>query len=199
VIFALMSSITQQMYLSGSRSTPKMCIIEEAWSLMAGSNAQAQEFINTGYRTARKFGGSFCTVTQGIEDFYSTPEALAAFNNSDIHITLRQGSGLAKFIKDNPSHFSPYEQFVIKSFEKSSIAGYSSVMLKTGNVTTFHRLFADPFTRACLSTEPHEFEYCENLMNQGLSLMEAVNQTAEHFYGKEIKTFNTLIYGKEPK
>ncbi|MEZ8349287.1 type IV secretion system protein TraC [Vibrio splendidus] len=199
VIFALMSSITQQMYLSGSRSTPKMCIIEEAWSLMAGSNAQAQEFINTGYRTARKFGGSFCTVTQGIEDFYSTPEALAAFNNSDIHITLRQGSGLAKFIKDNPSHFSPYEQFVIKSFEKSSIAGYSSVMLKTGDVTTFHRLFADPFTRACLSTEPHEFEYCETLMNQGVPLMDAVNQTAEHFYGPEIEIFNTLIYGKEAK
>ncbi|WP_390241759.1 type IV secretion system protein TraC [Vibrio sp. R78045] len=197
VIFALMSSITQQMYLSGSRSTPKMCIIEEAWSLMAGSNAQAQEFINTGYRTARKFGGSFCTVTQGIEDFYSTPEAIAAYNNSDIHITLRQGSGLAKFIKDNPEHFSPYEQFVIKSFEKSSVAGYSSVMLKTGGVTTFHRLFADPFTRACLSTEPHEFEYCENLTNQGIPLMEAVNQTAEHFYGEEIDTFNRLIYKKE--
>ncbi len=197
VIFALMSSITQQMYLSGSRSTPKMCIIEEAWSLMAGSNAQAQEFINTGYRTARKFGGSFCTVTQGIEDFYQTPEALAAYNNSDIHITLRQGSGLNKFIKDNPDHFSPYEQFVLKSFEKSSVAGYSSVMLKTGGYTTYHRLFADPFTRACLSTEPHEFEYCENLMNQGIPLMEAVTQTAEHFYGAEIATFNERVYGKE--
>ena len=193
VIFALMSSITQQMYLSGSRSTPKMCIIEEAWSLMAGSNAQAQEFINTGYRTARKFGGSFCTVTQGISDFYSTPEALAAYNNSDIHLTLRQGSGLTKFIEENPNHFSPYEQFVIKSFEKSSDAGYSSVMLKTGGITTFHRFFADPFTRACLSTEPHEFEYCENLMKQGLPLMDAVNQTAEHFYGDEINLFNSRV------
>ncbi|MFA0345344.1 type IV secretion system protein TraC, partial [Vibrio sp. 10N.222.54.C3] len=193
VIFALMSSITQQMYLSGSRSTPKMCIIEEAWSLMAGSNAQAQEFINTGYRTARKFGGSFCTVTQGISDFYSTPEALAAYNNSDIHLTLRQGSGLTKFIEENPKHFSPYEQFVIKSFEKSSDAGYSSVMLKTGGITTFHRFFADPFTRACLSTEPHEFEYCENLMKQGLPLMDAVNKTAEHFYGDEINLFNSRV------
>ncbi len=199
VIFALMSSITQQMYLSGSRATPKMCIIEEAWSLMAGSNAQAQEFINTGYRTARKFGGSFCTVTQGIEDFYSTPEALAAFNNSDIHITLKQGKGLTKFIKDNPGHFSPYEEFVIKRFEKSSVAGYSSVMLKTGDTTTYHRLFADPFTRACLSTEPHEFEYCETLMNQGLPLMDAVLQTAKHFYGEDIDTFNRQVYGKDEK
>lgn len=197
VIFALMSSITQQMYLSGSRSTPKMCIIEEAWSLMAGSNAQAQEFINTGYRTARKFGGSFCTVTQGIEDFYSTPEALAAFNNSDIHITLRQGSGLDKFIKENPEHFSAYEQFVLKSFSASSTAGYSSVMLKAGGRTTFHRLFADPFTRACLSTEPHEAQYCETLMKQGIDVMDAINQTAMHYYGDEITLFNQRVYGKE--
>lgn len=197
VIFALMSSITQQMYLSGSRSTPKMCIIEEAWSLMAGSNAQAQEFINTGYRTARKFGGSFCTVTQGIEDFYGTPEALAAFNNSDIHITLRQGSGLDKFIKENPEHFSSYEQFVLKSFQASSVAGYSSVMLKAGGHTTFHRLFADPFTRACLSTEPHEAEHCETLMKQGMDVMDAVNQTAMHYYGEEIELFNQQVYRKE--
>ncbi|MFA0173145.1 type IV secretion system protein VirB4, partial [Vibrio splendidus] len=53
--------------------------------------------------------------------------------------------------------------------------------------------------RACLSTEPHEFEYCETLMNQGVPLMDAVNQTAEHFYGPEIEIFNTLIYGKEAK
>ncbi|MEZ8082812.1 type IV secretion system protein TraC [Enterovibrio norvegicus] len=197
VIFALMSTITQQMYLSGSRSTPKMCIIEEAWSLMAGSNAQAQEFINTGYRTARKFGGCFCTVTQGIKDFFSTPEAMAAFNNSDIHITLRQGEGFNDFLKENPNHFSPFEQTVIKNFEKSGVAGYSSVMLKAGGHVTFHRFFADPFTRACLSTEPHEFEYCEKLMNKGTPLMEAVNMTAKKFYGDEIDRFNSLVKGKD--
>lgn len=193
VIFALMVSINQQMYLSGSRSTPKMCLIEEAWSLLSGANAHAKAFINTGYRTARKFGGSFCTVTQGISDFFANAEAQAAYNNSDIHITLRQGEGFDNFLQEYPNKFTPYEQRVIKDFEKSGVAGYSCAMIKAGGNTTFHRLFTDPFTRACLSTEPHEFEYCENKMAQGIPLMEAIELTAKQFYGDEIDEFEAKI------
>lgn len=194
-IFALMVSINQQMYLTGSRSTPKLCIIEEAWSLLSGANAQAREFINTGYRTARKFGGSFCTVTQGITDFFANAEAMACYNNSDIHITLRQGEGFTSFLQDNPDTFSPYEQQVVKGFEKSGVAGYSCAMIKAGGHASFHRLFTDPFTRACLSTEPNEFEFCETLMSNGTELMDAIEQTAEHFYGDEMQKFDAMLQG----
>ncbi|MCU8488072.1 type IV secretion system protein TraC, partial [Vibrio vulnificus] len=193
VIFALMVSINQQMYLSGSRSTPKLCIIEEAWSLLSGANEQAREFINTGYRTARKFGGAFCTVTQGIEDFFSSEEAKACYNNSDIHIILRQGEGFDKYLAQNPSAFSPYEQRIIKSFDKSSTAGYSCARIKAGGHVTYHRFFASPVKRAMFSTEPKEFEYCENLYKQGMALEEAIEQTSMHFYGKEIEAFNQAI------
>ncbi len=196
-IFALMVTINQQMYMAGSRSTPKMCIIEEAWSLLSGSNAQARKFINTGYRTARKFGGSFCTVTQGIGDFFANAEAEASYNNSDIHITLRQGEGFNNFIKAHPKTFSSYEQTVIKNFDKSGAAGYSCALIKAGGHATFHRLFVDPFTRACLSTEPHEYEYCETLTQQGVPLMDAIMQTATHFYGDEITLFNREVLAEE--
>jgi conjugal transfer ATP-binding protein TraC len=193
VIFALMVSINQQMYLSGSRSTPKMCVIEEAWALLSGANAHAKAFINTGYRTARKFGGSFCTVTQGINDFFSNAEAQAAYNNSDIHITLRQGEGFSNFLQEYPTKFTPYEQQVIKGFDKSGEAGYSCAMIKAGGNTSFHRLFTDPFTRACLSTEPNEFEFCEGKMAQGIPLMDAIELTAQQFYGEEIAAFEAKI------
>lgn len=196
-IFALMVSINQQMYLSGSRSTPKLCVIEEAWSLLSGANAHAKAFINTGYRTARKFGGSFCTVTQGIKDFFANAESEAAYNNSDIHITLRQGEGFNNFLQEHPTKFTPYEQQVIKNFEKSGVAGYSCAMVKAGGHTTFHRLFTDPFTRACLSTEPNEFEFCEAKMNEGIPLMEAIELTASHFYGDEIIEFEAKLRAAE--
>ncbi|MFA0125422.1 type IV secretion system protein TraC, partial [Vibrio sp. 10N.261.48.A2] len=92
VIFALMVAINQQMYLSGDRSTRKLCVIEEAWSLLSGANESAREFIQLGYRTARKFGGAFLTVTQGFQDFFANPEAQACYNNSDIRIIMRQGA-----------------------------------------------------------------------------------------------------------
>ncbi|CAK3643724.1 conjugal transfer ATP-binding protein TraC [Vibrio crassostreae] len=193
VIFALMVSINQQMYLAGSRSTPKLCIIEEAWSLLSGANEQAREFINTGYRTARKFGGAFCTVTQGIEDFFSNEEAKACYNNSDIHIILRQGEGFDKYLLQNPDAFSPFEQRIIKSFAPSVEAGYSSARIKAGGHVTYHRFFASPVKRAMFSTEPKEFEYCENLYKQGQSLERAIEQTSRHFYGKDIDAFNQAI------
>lgn len=196
-IFALMVSINQQMYLAGSRSTPKMCIIEEAWSLLSGANAQARDFINTGYRTARKFGGSFCTVTQGMTDFFVNAEAQASYNNSDIHITLRQGDGFNDFLQSHPKSFSPYEQEVIKGFQRSGDAGYSCAMIKAGGHVSFHRLFVDPFTQACLSTEPKEFGYCEDLMESGVELMDAIERTAERFYGKKMATFNQLLKGEK--
>ncbi|GAB6264300.1 type IV secretion system protein TraC [Photobacterium sp. R1] len=199
VIFALLVSINQQMYLSGSRSTPKMCIIEEAWSLMSGANAQTRDFINTGYRTVRKFGGSFCTVTQGIEDFFQNEEALAAFNNSDIHITLRQGEGFERFLKDNPKHFTPFEQTMIKSFPRASQAGYSCAMIKAGSYTSFHRIFADPWSRSMLSTEPREYEYCEQLINSGMAIDTAIHQTAMKFNGKAMQEFASLVEQHQEK
>ncbi|ENM5759984.1 type IV secretion system protein TraC [Vibrio mimicus] len=189
VIFALIVSINQQMYLSGSRSTRKMCVIEEAWSLLSGANAQARMFINEGYRTARKFGGAFCTVTQGIRDFFANEEARACYDNSDIHMILRQGDGFDKFLTENPSFFSDVEQRIIKNFPRAQDAGYSCVRLKAGGHVSYHRMFSDPYSRACLSTEPKEFEFCENLMNRGMNVMDAVEATAEHFYGKEIADF----------
>ncbi len=195
VVFALMVSINQQMYLSGSRFTPKVCLIEEAWALMSGSNRQSRQFIEQGYRTARKFGGSFCTVTQSVGDFFASPESEAAYSNSDIRITLRQGGGFDKFTKAYPGHFLPTEIEMIRSFPRSSAAGYSCCMLSAGGVVSFHRLFADVWTRALLSTEPNEFEFCDTLVKQGTPLQDAVTATAKHFYADEWNTLESLRAG----
>ena len=193
VIFALMVAISQQMYLSGQRSTPKICVIEEAWSLMSGANAQSKDFIEEGYRTVRKFGGSFATVTQGMKDFFANAEAEAALNSSDIHITLRQGDGFGDFLNKHPDHFSPFEQSMIKSFPRADAAGHSCIMLKAGGLVSFHRIFADPWSRAMLSTEPKEFEYCENLIKGGIPLLDAIELTAQHFYPDDMARFDAIL------
>lgn len=192
VVFALMVSINQTMYLAGDRSIPKICIIEEAWSLMSGSNRQSRAFINKGYRTARKFGGSFCSVTQGISDFFSSEEAQAAYNNSDIKFILRQGSDFKKFVKENPTAFDPYYVSLISRFQEAKLTGFSSAMIQAGSVTSFHRLFADPWSRALLSTEPSEYEYCEKLHQAGMPLIEAVEKTAWNFYPDEMREFEVI-------
>ncbi|MUK51112.1 type IV secretion system protein TraC [Aliivibrio fischeri] len=192
VVFALIVSINQTMYLAGDRNIPKMCIIEEAWSLMSGSNRQSRAFIDKGYRTARKFGGSFASVTQGISDFFRSDEAQAAYNNSDIKLILRQGSDFKKFVKENPTAFDPYYVSLINRFQEAKLTGFSSAMIQAGSVTSFHRLFADPWSRALFSTEPNEYQYCEKLNEHRIPLIDAVEKTAWNFYPNEMQEFENI-------
>jgi len=69
VLFTLINNISQRMYLS-DRSLKKMCIIDEAWALLTGANKLASGFIEKGFRTSRKHGGSFVTITQGVTDYF---------------------------------------------------------------------------------------------------------------------------------
>ncbi len=192
VMFALMVSINQAMYLSGERSTPKLCIIEEAWALMSGSNRQSRQFIDKGYRTARKFGGAFATVTQGISDFFKSAESLAAYNNSDIKIVLRQDADFDDFIKDHPTTFNTHHVQLIKQFPSAKISGFSCAMIRAGGSTTFHRLFVDPWSSALYSSDAKHYEFCEQLTAQGVPLLEAIDQTAWHFFPKEMQLFNQI-------
>ncbi|MGF1884076.1 type IV secretion system protein TraC [Vibrio splendidus] len=192
VVFALMVNINQAMYLSGDRTAPKMCIIEEAWKLMSGSDKAASEFIEEGYRTARKFRGSFVTITQGIVDFFKSSASEAAYNNSDVHVYLRQGEAFDTYVKDNPSAFDPFEVRQIKGFKTAKEAGFSSLMLRVGGRSSFHRFFCDPYTRALLSTEAVEFTHVEQQLKQGVSITDAVIHTAKTFYEKDIARFDVI-------
>ncbi|MGR5116269.1 type IV secretion system protein TraC [Photobacterium damselae] len=192
VIFALMVSINQAMYLAGERRIPKVCIIEEAWKLMSGSNRQSREFIDQGYRTARKFGGSFATVTQGITDFFKSDESQAAYNNSDIKIILRQSTDFDKYVKENPSAFDAVHVQLIKKFPEAKRAGFSCAMIQAGSTITFHRLFVDPWSIALYSTDPQHYEYCEQQTLIGTPLLEAIDKTAWHFFPDEMTQFEEI-------
>ncbi|MBY7933080.1 type IV secretion system protein TraC [Vibrio fluvialis] len=192
VVFALIVNINQAMYLSGDRTTPKLCIIEEAWKLMSGKDETAAEFIEEGYRTARKFKGSFCAVTQSVDDYFKSSGAEAAYNNADIHILLRQGKGFTKYVQENPKAFTPYEVNMLKNFPTAKQAGFSSLMLQVGGQSSFHRFFADPITRAMLSTEAEEFEEVSLLDKQGYHIEEAVMTVAKKYYAGDIASFDVI-------
>ncbi|MFA0125513.1 hypothetical protein AB4400_29550, partial [Vibrio sp. 10N.261.48.A2] len=75
-----------------------------------------------------------------------------------------------------PNIINGFEESVIRNFEKAGVSGYSSLMLKVGENTSFHRFFADPYSRATYSTEPKEWQYTEALLNQGVDIHEAIEK-----------------------
>ncbi|UXY13572.1 type IV secretion system protein TraC (plasmid) [Kosakonia sp. ML.JS2a] len=186
ILFSLILAIQEKMYHS-PRSLKKVAIIDEAWRLLSGSNPHAARFIETGYRTVRRHRGGFITITQGIKDFTASKEAEAAWNNSSTKITLLQDAKAFKqYLTEYPDQFSEVEKEVIKYFQPALDTGYSSLLITTGERSSFHRLFVDPVTRAMFSSRGEDFAYMQEAQKNGASPEEAAYRLAQIKYGQEL-------------
>jgi len=122
VLLVMIYHISQCMY-GGERSQPKLCIIDEAWDLLGSSMNGAKQFIETGYRTARRFTGSFVTITHSIQDYYRSHAALAAFENSDQKIFLAQTAESIQQAKNQQQcAMDAFQEKIYHSVRKTAIA-----------------------------------------------------------------------------
>lgn len=186
IIMFVMIVIIQGQFYHSDRMTRKLCVIDEAWRFIAkGSNPIAARFIEQGFRTARKYNGGFGVVFQQLTDMTGSIQGQAVASSSDTKFIMRQGN-FDEYLKDNPKAFDEMQQRLIKSFGEAGQQGFSSIMVQYGTAYTFHRYFADPFTRVLFSSNAEEFAAIESLKAQGLSLEQAVYQVAETNYGEEL-------------
>ena len=175
VLLLLMMRITEDMYL-GERTQRKLCVIDEAWKLMGYGNAGS--FIEEGYRTARKYEGAFLTVTQGVNDYYKSGTAQAAFENSDWVFLLRQK-------KESLQQLQASGRFAMEGEEMKLLRSIHTIHGKYSEVATYSpdgmaigRLIVDPFTEKLYSTKGTEFDFIQQRVKQGASLAEAVEELA---------------------
>ena len=174
VLLILMMQITQVMYLSGNKAQPKLCIIDEAWRLL--SKGSAGEFIEEGYRVARKHGGSFMTITQKVSDYYKSETATAAFMNSDFVIYLRQKpEELASAIKAGHIDNADGKVDILKSLE--TVQGkYSELAINSPDGTAVLRFTVDPICEKIYSTKAEEVEFLKQAAANDVPFFEAINQ-----------------------
>ncbi|KTD47444.1 putative conjugative transfer protein TraC [Legionella quinlivanii] len=181
VLLSILSQFQNRMFNS-DRSRQKMCVIDEAWSLFSGDQV-AVNFINRGFRTGRRHNASFVTITQGIDDYYSFPEARAAWENSSLKLVFLQDADSLTKHQNAHNTFSDYELTLLRSFPKAKDAGFSQVLVRADGISSFHRLFVDPFTRVLLSSDGHDYQKVMNYVAEGFSYVEASLMVASEHYG----------------
>ena len=181
-LLILMIQINQVMYLSGNKKQRKLCIIDEAWRLLG--TGRAGQFIEEGYRVARKHGGSFMTITQKIADYYSSETAKAAYANSDFKIYLRQDAGElteaenAGYVSNGSGKVD-----VIRSLE--TIQGkYSELAIDSPNGLCALRFSVDPLTEKLYSTKAEEVDFIREAEARGVPLLEAVQSLMQQSEGR---------------
>lgn len=181
VLLSVISQFQRRMFDS-DRSKQKMCIIDEAWKFFTGDKVAAN-FITKGYRTGRKHNASFVTLTQGIDDFYEFEEARAAWDNSALKLIFMQDHDSLMEHKKNHDTFTPYEVNLLNKFPKAKDAGYSQVLIKANGISSFHRLFVDPFTLVLFSSDGKDYQAVHNYTAQNIPFFEAVERVAREHYG----------------
>lgn len=186
IVMFVMIVIIQGQFYQTARNIKKRCIIDEAWRyLTKGNNPIAADFIEQGFRTARKHNGGFGVITQYLNDTSGSIQGQAIAASSDLKIILRQGD-FQDYLNKNPSRFTPLQEAMIASFGAVSATGFSNVMLEAGEeMVSFHRYFADPYSRVLFSSKGVEFERVKGLVESGVGLEQAVHQVTKEFYGED--------------
>jgi conjugal transfer ATP-binding protein TraC len=170
IVMFVMITIIQGLFYNSDRNIKKRCIIDEAWRFLTeGANPIAANFIEQGFRTARKHRGGFGVITQYLMDSEKTLQGQAIAASSDIKIIMRQGN-FKDYLKHNPNRFSELQQTVISNFPDAKNAGFASFMLEAGNYHGFYRYYACPKTRLLFSSAGDDFAKIKALKEQGLSI-----------------------------
>lgn len=172
VMLLIMYKISQEMYLGG-RSQKGVCIIDEAWDVMAGGQSGA--FIEAGYRRARKYGWSFLTGTQSVGDYSISPTAQAAFDNADWMFLLRQKKeSIESLSRSGRLSMDDYTKTLISSVTTRHGA-YSEVFVRCADMPpAVGRLFVDPFSQLMNSTKAEDFEAIRSLTRAGIETETAI-------------------------
>jgi conjugal transfer ATP-binding protein TraC len=171
VLMIMMYHITKQMYFTRDRR--KIVIIDEAWDLLSG--AAIAEFIEAGYRRARKYNGAFMSANQSVDDYFRNPAAKAALDNSDWVFLLRQKpEAIETMDKLGQLPMDDGMKRLLQSL-RTEHGAYSEVFIHSPAGSGVGRLIVDPYSLLLYSSRAEDFNAINHKRALGLTVAEAID------------------------
>ena len=171
IMMQLLFLVTQQMYANHSRR--KLVLIDEAWELMRG--ASIAEFIEHGYRRARKYHGAFVAATQSVADFFASAAGRNVYANSDWMMLLAQKEEeVRQLVEHGQLAISAAEHELLRSLHTQP-GRYSEVFIRCeGLASGIGRLVMDAHTELLFSTKAADRLAIDSYREQGLDLVQSI-------------------------
>ena len=171
VLLIVMYRITREMYFSRDRK--KIVIIDEAWDLLSGG--ATAEFIEAGYRRARKYKGAFMSATQGVDDYYRNPAAKAALDNSDWMFLLRQKpESIEMMNKLGQLNMDDAMKRLLQSL-RTEHGAYSEIFIHSPVGNGIGRLIVDPHSLLLFSSRAEDFNAINDKRAAGMNVSQAID------------------------
>lgn len=161
---------TQMMYHS-PRSKPVAVMVDEAWALLSGSTA---DFIEGVARRARKYNGALITATQGVDDYFRSPAAEAAWANSSWRLFLRmQDSSIEALKAEKKVVCDAILERGLQSLHSMPDV-WSEIIIHSQTGWDICRLILDPVSLAAYSSQADDVAAINALIKGGMSRADAI-------------------------
>ncbi len=178
IMLGFTNQVTNEMYRF-DRSRPKLFLTDEGWQIV-GDDAETADFMEEGYRRARKYEGSFFFATQGITDAAMNKATQAAFDNSAWKFHLKQSEDtLKKIEKSDVMDLSPGLKRMLRSLSPQRDRYSEFVLVDPNGGTHLLRHIPDEFTLAMATTKGPDFEFMQRLRAGGTSTEDAIRALIE--------------------
>lgn len=176
ILFIVMMNITNEMYLTGDKSIPKLAIIDEAWKLLGKGSAGG--FIEEGYRVARKHGGSFMTITQSPSDYYKSPVAQAAYEQSDFNVYMElKTTTIDRAVRENIIEEEMASVLKTLRIENDK---YSEIAINTPGGFFVGRFVVDPISANVYGTKAKDLQFIKERRGRGANIVDSIYALVDH-------------------
>jgi len=178
VTLQVINAVTTDLYLS-DRSSRRFIIFDEAWQFLQDGLA-LKTVIEEGYRRARKYGGSFTTITQSILDlkaFGSVGDVINA--NSAFKFFMESND----FNKAKEEKLISYDDFTVRLLNsvKSNRPKYSEIFMDSPFGKGIARLVVDPFSYFIYTSDAKEVAEIEGMVRAGVSYVDAIKKMVSKY------------------
>lgn len=152
----------------------KWFYMDEAWSMLSDKMG---DFVETMYRTVRKYKGSMCIITQGINEIISSPVGKAIIGNAATKIILYHDDHTTIQDLQKVLSFTDHEIDKILSLEKRKT--YREIFAKQGEYGKVYRLELPYEVQAILTSKPIERDTLRELTAKYGDIFTAIREFVE--------------------
>lgn len=176
VTLLVLDAVTRDLYLS-DKSHKRMVVFDEAWVFLSGSsgNKMMADMINSGFRRARKYGGSFIIITQSILDrdlFGAIGDII--WSNADYKILL-ESPDFDKALAEKLIDYDAFTVEILKSLQRNGTK-YSEIYMDTPYGAGVIRLAVDPFSYFLFTSNAEETSEMDKMVAGGMEYREAIHE-----------------------
>ena len=175
VTLQLLNYVTQDLYMS-DRTRKRLIIFDEAWQFFR-EGSMLKNVIEEGYRRARKYGGSFTTITQSLLDIEMFGDIGNVLKENSAYKFYLESSA---FGKASDKKIIDYEDFLLQILKsvKSPKPKYSEIFMDTPAGVGVARLLLDPFSYYLYTSNADENILIEKIVASGKTYIQALNMLA---------------------